>query len=149
MPHTRPMIVTAMLALGIAAVCAAQPLRVYVFPRHLTKAELGVVEGTSPFVLVEARRDWCPWCDRLEQDVLPDFRRRYIDTGVIAFCRIQLGPPSPFTELQQAGLVAPMLIVGRRTEDGGLDILARHEGATPAGYLERMFTQTGLLVLVH
>lgn len=75
------------------ALCAAQLPR---FLRtthaiHLTKTDIGNVEGTSPFVLVQFRRDDCPWCKRFSQDVLPEFRCLYVDTGQASVSQVGFG----------------------------------------------------------
>lgn len=118
--------------------------------RHLLKADIGAVEGTSPVVLVQFRRDGCQWCERFEREVVPEFRRLYVETRRVSFTQVDVGQKSPFgnevSDVKKLGRVItePMLLLGQRTEDGGLDIKIRYGGFMPLNALEQSFTNSGL-----
>jgi hypothetical protein len=77
---------------------------------------------------------------------------RYVDTGRASVSQVDLGPSSPFgPDVPVNGLTVtqPALFVGKRAEDGGVDV----KGGTPEfaslQRLEGLFTHSGLIVLDH
>jgi protein-disulfide isomerase len=78
----------ALLILGAAAPLAAASPRGGVSP--VTAADMTLGSARAAVTVIEYASPSCPHCARWNQEVFPEFRRRFIDTGQVRFVMREL-----------------------------------------------------------
>src|ERR1700749_2126770 len=92
--RTLALAVSTVLALAVAAPAYAAP------PVASLAEEMSMGNPKAPVTVVEYASASCPHCAAFNNDVFPEFKKKYIDTGKVRYAfREFLTPPAEFAAL--------------------------------------------------
>ncbi len=96
-----------------------------------------IVDSGSPMVVMVGT-DWCPPCQAMKRQVLPELRKRRW-FGKIAFARVDADHEAGLANRLTGGGPVPQLVMFRRTEDGW--VRRKLIGRQPVEVVERFIEQ--------
>jgi protein-disulfide isomerase len=162
MPKNRRLFLVLMAfvaAIGVRVAEAAAPA-----PLLLSTEDMSLGDPKAKVTVVEYGSASCPHCARFSNDVLPEFKKRYVDTGKVRYVfREFLTPPEEFaaTGFMAArcagpGKYFPFLEALYRAQAsiyesgdllGGLRKVAQDQGLSDKQFEDCVFDQKGLQAL--
>ncbi len=84
-------------AVGMRAASAAAPPASAPAPAPVMAEEMSIGNPKAKVTIVEYASASCPHCARMNNDVMPAFKKKYVDTGKVRYVlREFLTPPVPF-----------------------------------------------------
>jgi thioredoxin-related protein len=129
-----------------ASTFSPTPLPPQKFVEHIDQEEVGPITGTAKTVLIEYRRDGCKWCERLDAETLPGFKKEFVEIGQFSLAVVDVtaefqgGEPPARRKVHVR--VTPTLLVGTRTD--GVDVVTRINGFMTLPQLKAALLMVGV-----